>query len=194
MKPQRYLTHGLVAVAAWTVGGLCGYGFAPGPLASAGTSPAATSHPAADAKLNVAAAPAAVAPAAPAPIAAKEPAAAPLIPTKDTVTLPIAPDSTVASQESFRLDVPKGFPIVVVRAMDEESVWYVQDGCERAEGSLFTCSAIFGNASTTSGMQFEMVALVAATAEEAQRFEPGTVLRELPAGMLTTPAIKVVRR
>ena len=189
MKPHRYLTHGLVAVAAWTVGGLCGYGFAPGLRASAGTAPAATSNPAADAKLNVASTPAAVAPATPAPVAA-----APLIPINETVTLPIAPNSSVASQESFRLDVPKGFPIVVVRAMDEESVWYVQDGCERAEGSLFTCSAVFGNASTTPGMQFEMAAMVAATAEEAQRFEPGTILRELPAGMVTSPAIKVVRR
>ena len=45
-----------------------------------------------------------------------------------------------------------------------------------------------------SGMQFEMAAMVVATAEEAQRFEPGTILRELPAGMVTTPAIKVVRR
>ena len=192
MKPQRYLSHGLVAVAAWTAGGLCGYGFAPGPRASAGTAPVAASSPAAEAKSNVVSAPAV--PASAAPVAAKEPAAAPLIPTAETVTLPIAPDSFVSGVESFRLDVPKGFPIVVVRAMDEESVWYVQDECERAEGSLFTCSAIFGNASTTPGMKFEMLALVAATAKEAQQFAPGTILRELPAGMLTSPAIKVSRQ
>lgn len=192
MKAQRYLSHGLVAVAAWTAGGLCGYGFAPGPRASAGTAPVAASSPAAEAKSNVVSAPAV--PASAAPVAAKEPAAAPLIPTAETVTLPIAPDSFVSGVESFRLDVPKGFPIVVVRAMDEESVWYVQDECERAEGSLFTCSAIFGNASTTPGMKFEMLALVAATAKEAKQFEPGTILRELPAGMLASPTIKVSRQ
>ncbi len=194
MKPHRYLTHGLVAVAAWTAGGLCGYGFAPGPRASAGT--VATSSPAADAPkaADPVASTTPVPVVATQPIPAKEPAAVPLTPTGETVTLPIAPDSSVSGVESFRLDVPKGFPIVVVRAMDEESVWYVQDECERAEGSLFTCAAVFGNASTTPGMKFEMVALLAATADEAQRFEPGTILRELPAGMLTTPTIKVVRR
>ena len=196
MKPQRYLSHGLVAVAAWTAGGLCGYGFAPGPRASAGTAPVAASSPAGEApKAADVVAPTAPAPVAAAqPIPAKEPAAAPLIPTAETVTLPIAPDSFVSGVEAFRLDVPKGFPIVVVRAMDEDSVWYVQDECERAEGSLFTCSAVFGNASTTPGMKFEMVALVAATAKEAEQFKPGTILRELPAGMMASPTIKVCRQ
>ncbi len=194
MKAHRYLSHGIVAVAAWTVGGLCGYGFAPGQRASAGITPAA-----ADVKLNGVAAPAAVASptlatvSAEWPIATAHPATTLLIPNSKTITVPIPPDSLVASLESFRLDVPKGFPIVVVRAMDEESVWYVQDGCERAEGSLFTCTAVFGNASTTPGTKFEMAAIVAATAEQAQQFVPGTILKELPSDMTITPVIKVVR-
>ena len=196
MKAHRYLSHGLVAIAAWTVGGLCGYGFAPGQRASAGTAPTVAAMSAADAKTNVVAAPTTVASTTPdvvQPVTTTTPAGS-LIPTRDTVVLPITADSSVGSVESFRLDVPKGFPIVVVRAMDEESVWYVQDGCERAEGSLFTCSAIFGNASTAPGMNFEVAALVAATAEEAQRFTPGTTLNELPGNLMITPVIKVVRR
>ena len=201
MITSRYLSHGIVAVTACLIGSTCGYGFATVQRASAQTSPptvvtapavpSTNVVPTSASAFNVTVAVAGpnVKPAAPtpAPVRVRRPAS-------EALKLPMNPDSLVSKLESFRLDIPCGWPIVLVRALDEESVWYVQDECELADGSLFVCTAVFGNATTSSGTQFEVTAIIAKDAEQARQFAPGTILRELPADMTSAPVTHVVRR
>ena len=187
MRYNRLVPYSVVAATAWMIGGVCGYGFSPSqrnqlPLAPL---PALNSGLNADhgqpvfAVIN--------------PESARKPALT--IESADkSVTLPIVSDGAVNSVEAFRLHVSKGWPVVVVRTIDEESVWYVQDGCEQVDATLFTCSAIFGNASTPAGTKFELAGIVTTSAEEARQFTPGTILRELPGKMLITPVVTLVRR
>ena len=181
MSLNRYLSHGIVAAAAWTAGGFVGYGFAQRQRGGIDTNPATVSIPV-------------TAPVRSAP--ASKPVA-PVIATvakKTSVETGAQPANSVASRETFRMNARHGVPVVLVRAVEAGSAWSVQNRSEPAEDSFFACTAAFGDSATAPGTPFEMTTLFAMTPEEIQKFSPGTTLHELPSNKLTSPVIQVVRR
>ena len=208
MMSQRFMSLAAVAIGSLLVGGVCGYKLSPTQAAS---SKAGQSQPVVLATVAPASTVAAQAPPrAPNPVKAAAITAAPASNTAApasiasapasvasapaSIAVPMAPGSRVAAVESFRCDVPNGSPVIVVQAMDEEGVWYVQDASERVEGSSFVCKAVFGNDATPAGTEFQIAAIVVTNSVDAQRFVPGAVLTELPTDLPVTTAVGVVRQ
>ena len=86
-----------------------------------------------------------------------------------------------------------GRPVILVRAMEEEAVWYVQAPAERVEGKKFHCPVNIGNAGTPAGSPFQVALVVAHNAADERLFVPGAVLSELPAGREVMGLVDVVR-
>ena len=195
---NSYVSHGIVAFAASLVGGVCSNGLIPGPSVSAQTmpAPANTVSPSVAPYVSTTVAQ----PVAPASgdgrIAARRTAelSGPAGLVEKRVALPMTPDASVTSREAFNLDVPNGWPVVVVRAVEEENVWYIQEECQRSSGSIFSCSAVIGNANTPVGTRFELAAIVANNVEESKQFVPGATLRELPKELPATTVVSVFRQ
>ena len=176
MKLNRYLSHGLVAAAAWMVGRICGTGVAPGPQVEIAPEIVVTQSQRFSTK----------------PV--RTPVA--LVTGLTTTAAPILPstsDMSVSSHETFLLDAPKGIPVVVVRPLGRISGWSVQAATKPTDGTLFICTADFGNPKETSGVEFELAAFVAPAEEAAKLYVPGTLLHELPADLIS-PVIQVARR
>lgn len=177
MKLNRYLSHGLVAAAAWMVGRICGTGVAPGPRMEFVPETAVTQSQ---------------------PFSTK-PVRTPVVVTGLSLTsaaapiVPSAPDMSVSSQETFLLDAPSGIPIVVVRPLGSNSGWSVQAATKPTDGTLFICTASFGKPNETSGAEFELTAFVASGEEAAKSYVPGTLLHELPTDLIS-PVVQVARR
>lgn len=181
MSLNRYLSYGAIAAVAWMAGGIFGYAVAPNQRANTKIEPVTVSSSTSIPALS-------------------RPAPKPEVPVIAPVTRKTStenyslPTNSVASRETFRLNVPRGVPVVLVREVQDGSEWCVQDRSEPAERSFFTCTADFGSSATPPGTPFEMTTLVAMSPDEIQQFAPGTTLRELPSHKLTTPVIQVVRR
>jgi hypothetical protein len=181
------MSHGAVAIGALLVGGVCGYNLSPTQAAS--STPNRKQPVVLTAVAPMPSVVAQVAPQAAGPVKAGATTSAPA-----SLALPMVSGSRVAAVESFRCEVPSGSPVIVVRATDEEGVWYVQDASERSEGSSFVCKAVFGNDATPAGTQFQIAAIVVTNSVDARRFVPGAVLNELPADLPVTTTVDVVRQ
>ena len=149
MFRQKLATHGITAVAALLVGGLCGYGFAsaapgnavgmPVPTVQSVTkiesqSPAAT---AAETTLT--------------PTSSVTPA---IHPVEGLATWKLNAGQALSASDMIVCESPTGRPVVLVRALGEESVWYVQPPAESVEGTIFHCPVIIGNKGTPVGTPF----------------------------------------
>lgn len=179
MSQQKLVTFGVTAAAALVVGGLCGYRFAPTPRVAADVSPT-------PAVRNVELLPNS---ATSAPTVARS-----VEPTGSaTAEWKLTAGKGVSATEAIQCHVRKGWPVIVVRAMDEDAVWYVQATAVPTEGTHFDCPTIFGNATTPVGTKFQAALIVARDAEDAGQFVPGAMLKELPAHREVVSVVDVVR-
>ena len=179
LSQQKLMAFGVTAAAALVVGGLCGYRFAPAPRAAADVSPAPVVS-------NVELPPNLVTSA---PTAARsvEPTGSAAAEWKLTA------GKSVSATEVIQCHVRRGWPVIVVRAVDEDAVWYVQATAVPTEGTNFDCPTIFGNATTPAGTKFQAALIVARDAEDAGRFVPGAMLKELPSDREVVSVVDVVR-
>lgn len=178
MKLNRYLSHGLVAAAAWMVGRICETGVAPGPRVEIAPETAVTQSQPFSTK----------------PVRTPVALVTGLSLTSTAASIvPSPPDMSVSSQETFLLDAPSGIPIVVVRPLGSNSGWSVQAATKPTDGTLFVCTASFGKPKDASGLEFELAAFVAPTEEAAKLYVPGSLLHELPADLIS-PVVQVARR
>ncbi|MBC8116615.1 MAG: hypothetical protein H7062_19655 [Candidatus Saccharimonas sp.] len=178
MSQQKLVTHGVTAAAALVVGGLCGYGFAPAARVSADVSPTQVVR-------NIEMQPNAVA----STLAARS-----VEPTGSAAAeWKLKAGKGVTAAETIQCSVPKGWPVIAVRAMDEDAVWYVQVTAVPTEGRNFDCPTIYGNATTPVGTKFQTALIVARDAEDAEQFAPGAMLKELPTNREVVSIVDVVR-
>lgn len=99
----------------------------------------------------------------------------------------------VPAQGKISCHVSNGWPIAVVRPLDEDQVWYVQDQAEQTSVGEFDCVLQFGGAATVPGARFKVAVFVARTEDEARQLT-GATLRELPADRPCLGQVEVVRR
>ena len=100
---------------------------------------------------------------------------------------------SVSAAETIQCRVPQGWPVIVVRATDEDAVWYVQVTAIPTEGKNFDCPTIFGNATTPVGTKFQTALIVTHDANDAEQFAPGSLLKELPTTREVVSMVDVVR-
>jgi serine/threonine protein kinase len=76
-----------------------------------------------------------------------------------------------------------GWPVVFVQSMVAGQPWWCQPPVARLGDGRFTVHVAFGEESTPSGTRFRIAAVVAPTQQEAQKFQTGTQMSDLPAGL-----------
>ncbi len=189
MIRQKWATHGLTAVAALLVGGLCGYGFA----SAAPSNAIGTPVPTVQSVTKVEPQSAAVATAPETTLTPTSSVTPAIHPVDGLATWKLAAGQALSASNTIVCESPTGRPVVLVRALGEESVWYVQPPAEAVEGTTFHCPVIVGNASTPSGTPFQVALIVALNANDEARFATGAVLNELPAGRDVMGLVNVVR-
>ncbi len=179
MSQQKLVTHGVTAAAALVVGGLCGYGFAPAARVAAEVSPMQVVR-------NVEMQPNAVA-LTPTATRSVEPTGSAAAKWK------LKAGNGVSTAETIQCHVPKGWPVLIVRTMEEDAVWYVQVTAVPTAGQNFDCPTIFGNATTPAGTKFQTALIVVRDAKDAEQFVPGAMLKELPTNRDVVSIVDVVR-
>jgi hypothetical protein len=73
-------------------------------------------------------------------------------------------------------------PVVLVRPLADDSVWYVQRTPELNENGEFTLKAVLGNSQTKQGQRFRIIVLAAPSKEAVSKLKVGTVVRKIPDG------------
>ncbi len=73
-------------------------------------------------------------------------------------------------------------PVVLVRPLADDSVWYVQRTPELNEAGEFTLKVVLGNSQTKQGQRFRIIVLAAPSKEAASKLKVGTVVRKIPDG------------
>ena len=86
-----------------------------------------------------------------------------------------------------------GWPVVLVKPLAGDQLWWVQSPVEEVRGGRFTTPVLFGNDETKSGTQFRIVILVAKTKDEAMKFERGQTKGALPPGLPRSEQVTVMR-
>jgi hypothetical protein len=86
-----------------------------------------------------------------------------------------------------------GWPVIFVQADIPGQPWWCQSPVTLVEHGEFRSGVVFGDEQTPHGMQFRVVAVVAATREAAHNFKPGAKHLVLPDGLPQTAEV-VVRR
>lgn len=188
MIRQKLATHGITAVAALLVGGLCGYGFASAAPGNAVGVPVPTVQSVSkiESQSAVVTAPETTL----TPTSSVTPA---IHHVEGLTTWKLAAGQALSASDTIVCESPTGRPVVLVRALGEESVWYVQPPAESVEGTTFHCPVIIGNTGTPEGTPFQVALIVARNADDEQLFATGAVLNELPAGRDVMGLVNVVR-
>ena len=188
MIRQKLATHGITAVAALLVGGLCGYGLASAAPGNAVGMPVPTVQFVTKVEQQgaVATAPETTL----TPTSSVTPA---IHPVEGLATWKLTAGQALSASDTIVCESPTGRPVVLVRALGEESVWYVQPPAESVEGTTFHCPVIIGNTTTPAGTPFQVALLVARNADDERAFATGAVLNELPAGRDVMGLVNVVR-
>jgi hypothetical protein len=86
----------------------------------------------------------------------------------------------------------RGYPIVLVRANQPGSQWWVQHPIQTTAPQTFQAKLQIGNERTPNGTEFRVVVMVAETEQEALRFKPGEPVRSLPVGVPRSAEVRVV--
>ena len=188
MIRQKLATHGITAVAALLVGGLCGYGLASAAPGNAVGMPVPTVQFVTKVEQQgaVATAPETTL----TPTSSVTPA---IHPVEGLATWKLTAGQALSASDTIVCESPTGRPVVLLRALGEESVWYVQPPAELVEGTTFHCPVIIGNTTTPAGTPFQVALLVARNADDERAFATGAVLNELPAGRDVMGLVNVVR-
>lgn len=74
----------------------------------------------------------------------------------------------------------RGWPVVLVRADQPGSQWWVQESAQGTAPAHFKVNARFGNDKTPAGTPFRVVVLMLQTAEQTKQFMPGVSFQVLP--------------
>lgn len=86
-----------------------------------------------------------------------------------------------------------GFPIVLVRPLDETVEWWVQPASPASKAGRYKMKCYFGNAATPNGKAFQIVALLAPTEQRVKELTKQQVFSELPAKVPYSEPRRVVR-
>ena len=73
-------------------------------------------------------------------------------------------------------------PVVLVRPLVDNSVWYVQRSPELNEAGEFTLNVVLGNSQTKQGQRFRIIVLAAPSKEAANKLKVGAAVRKIPDG------------
>lgn len=73
-------------------------------------------------------------------------------------------------------------PVVLVRPLTDNSVWYVQRSPELNEAGEFTLKVVLGNSQTKQGQRFRIIVLAAPSKEAANKLKVGVAVRKIPDG------------
>lgn len=73
-------------------------------------------------------------------------------------------------------------PVVLVRPLADDSVWYVQKAPELSDDGEFSLDVVFGNSQTKQGQRFRVIVLALPTKDSAAKLKLGTIIRKLPVG------------
>jgi hypothetical protein len=100
----------------------------------------------------------------------------------------------VAEVEEYEGRLTNGaWPVVFVRRVAEDELWWVQPPVDEVADGQFTGRAHFGANDVPKGTKFAVVILVAKNKEDARKFKPGTTLKELPADLPRSREVTVFR-
>jgi hypothetical protein len=95
-------------------------------------------------------------------------------------------------QELIAKVLTPGQPIVLVRADQPGSQWWVQQPIEITGPQTFKAELRFGNERTPNGTRFFVVVLLAQTEEDVAGLMPEVPLEELPVGIPSSAEVSVV--
>lgn len=73
----------------------------------------------------------------------------------------------------------RGWPVVLIRADQPESPWWVQAPIQATSPGQFSAAVRFGNEESPPGREFRVVVLMARSAEEAAQLKTGDSISEL---------------
>jgi hypothetical protein len=91
--------------------------------------------------------------------------------------------SDVARVTEVKGRIQKAYlPVVLVRPLAAESVWYVQKAPELSDEGEFSLKVVFGNSQTKQGQRFRVIVLALPSREAAAKLKVGTIIRKLPEG------------
>ena len=105
-------------------------------------------------------------------------------------------DATVGARHEVRGQLSSAsdaVPVVLVRAEQPNSLWWVQGSPTMGQDKSFRISARFGNASTPAGMKFRVLVGSPATTEAAAQMKPGASFKTIPDGFSRSHEIRVQR-
>jgi hypothetical protein len=180
---QNWLSHGVTAMVGVFVGVIFGYGFAPAAHGKAVSTVAPV-----------------VSVAAPMPGPAVTMALTPtpvegivVNRTAAAANWKLESGQPLPATSEIICEATGGQPVVLVRAMDDESVWYVQASTELVSGTTYRCPVVIGNASTPPGTPFQIALIVVRNVSEDRLFKTGAVLTTLPADRDVMGLVNVVR-
>ena len=91
--------------------------------------------------------------------------------------------SDVARVTEVKGRIQKAYhPVVLVRPLAAESVWYVQKAPDLSDEGEFSLKVVFGNSQTKQGQRFRVIVLALRSKEAAAKLKVGTIIRKLPDG------------
>jgi hypothetical protein len=91
--------------------------------------------------------------------------------------------SDVARVTEVKGRIQKAYhPVLLVRPLAAESVWYVQKAPELSDEGEFSLKVVFGNSQTKQGQRFRVIVLALPSREAAAKLKVGTIIRKLPEG------------
>ena len=191
MLIQKWASHGITAISALFVCVVCGYGFA---SAAHGT-PVVRSTPVmqpgtAIESLNASHA---VPPRATTTLTPTPAVNVAVNPTGVVATWTLTSGQALGATGTIDCEASAGRPIVLVRALGDESMWCVQPNAELVEGTKFHCPVIIGNAATPAGTPFQVAIIVPRNVADERLFAVGATLNELPAGRDVMELVNIVR-
>lgn len=99
-----------------------------------------------------------------------------------------------AEQLEGRFKAEKGWPVVFVQPLTgANQPWWIQAPVETVSGGNFATQVIFGAEGTRPRTKFRIVVVLAASREDAAKYERGTTRRTLPPGLPRSEPVIVVR-
>ena len=164
MFRQKFATHGITAVAALLVGGLCGDGFASAAPGNAAGMPVPTVQSVTK-------------------VESQRPVAQSTAATASETTLTPTSSVTPAIHPVEGLATWK---LTAGQALNASDTIV-------CESSTLRCPVIIGNTGTPAGTPFQVALIVARNADDEKLFATGAVLNELPAGRDVMGLVNVVR-
>jgi hypothetical protein len=110
-----------------------------------------------------------------------------------SVILKPAPGSKVSRMEELVANVRNGASVVaMVRSSEVNSLWWVQDIIESADGGKVNATVRFGNQNTRPGSRFSVVLLLPSSARDLEQFQVGNYMLQLPERIPKSEEVQVV--